>query len=255
MTGPEQAQSSQAQPVVAGSVVLVGCGPGAVDLLTLRALRAIEQADVLIYDNLVGAGILELASPSAEKIYVGKKASSHTLPQSEINALMIALAHEGRKVARLKGGDPFIFGRGGEEREAILAAGLSCEVIPGITAAAGCAAAAGIPLTHRDHAQVLVFVTGHQKQPGLSLDWTALARPNHTLVFYMGVSNAPEIAHQLTEHGLPAETPVALIERGTTPRQRVSRTSLGDLVDHLAREAIHPPALLIVGTVAGAPQD
>ncbi|HEX5392949.1 MAG TPA: uroporphyrinogen-III C-methyltransferase [Rhodocyclaceae bacterium] len=236
--------------IAPGSVALVGCGPGAVDLLTLRALRAIETADVVVYDNLVSAEILACTDAAAEKIYVGKKASNHALPQEEINALLVKLAQAGRKVARLKGGDPFIFGRGGEEMEELQAAGVPCTVIPGITAAAGCAAAAGIPLTHRDHAQVLILATGHQKQPGLDLDWPMLAHRGQTLVFYMGVSNAAEISHQLQANGLPADTPVALVERGTTPRQRVSRTCLGDLAAHIEREAIHPPALLIVGNVA-----
>lgn len=233
-----------------GSVALVGCGPGALDLLTLRALRAIETADVVVYDNLVSADILACASEAAEKIYVGKKASNHALPQEEINQLLVRLAKAGRKVARLKGGDPFIFGRGGEEMEELQAAGVSCAVIPGITAAAGCAAAAGIPLTHRDHAQVLILATGHQKQPGLNLDWPVLAHQGQTLVFYMGVSNAPEIAEQLQANGLPASMPVAIVERGTTPRQRVSRTTLGNLPQHIEKESIHPPALLIVGSVA-----
>ncbi|HEY3431262.1 MAG TPA: uroporphyrinogen-III C-methyltransferase [Rhodocyclaceae bacterium] len=252
MTAPENSLHSQNDYTIApGSVVLVGCGPGAFDLLTLRALRAIESADVLVYDNLVSTEIIASAKPSAERIYVGKKASKHTMPQEEINTLLVDLARRGLRVARLKGGDPFIFGRGGEEMDELHAAGIPCTVIPGITAAAGCAAAAGIPLTHRDHAQTLILATGHQKQPGLTLDWPQLAHGNQTLVFYMGISNAPEIAHQLEQHGLPASTPVALIERGTTPRQRVSCTSLAQLVDHIAQEAIHPPALLIVGSVAG----
>lgn len=252
MTTPERTSPpGQDFALDAGSVALVGCGPGALDLLTLRALRAIEAADVLVYDNLVGGDIIHCARPEAEKIYVGKKASTHTLPQEEINALLVDLARRGLRVARLKGGDPFIFGRGGEEMDALRTVGIPCTVIPGITAAAGCAAATGIPLTHRDHAQTLILATGHQKQPGLTLDWPLLAHGNQTLVFYMGISNAPEIARQLEQHGLPASTPVALIERGTTPRQRVSCTSLAQLVDHIAREAIHPPALLIVGSVAG----
>lgn len=234
-----------------GSVVLVGCGPGAVDLLTLRALRAIQTADVLVYDNLVSPEILACASEAAEKIYVGKKASNHALPQEGINALLVALAQAGRKVARLKGGDPFIFGRGGEEMDELKAAGVPCTVIPGITAASGCAAAAGIPLTHRDHAQMLILATGHQKQPGLDLDWPTLAHRGQTVVFYMGIANAPEIAARLLSNGLGADTPVAIVERGTTPRQRVSRTTLGDLPRHIEQEAIHPPALLIVGGVAG----
>lgn len=236
----------------ASSVALIGCGPGALDLLTLRALRFIEQADVLVYDYLVGPEILERAPAQAERLYVGKKASNHSLPQEEINALLVRLAREGKRVARLKGGDPFIFGRGGEEMDHLHAEGVMVSIIPGITAAAGCAAAAGIPLTHRDHAQRLVLATGHL-QPGekSSLEWPALASPGQTLVFYMGISNAAEISRQLIAHGLPAETPVAIIERGTTPRQRIVRCRLAQLLATLVESDIHPPALLVVGGVAG----
>lgn len=236
----------------AGSVALIGCGPGALDLLTLRALRFIEQADVLVYDYLVGPDILERAPAQAERLYVGKKASNHSLPQEDINALLVRLAKDGKRVARLKGGDPFIFGRGGEEMDHLHAEGVVVTIIPGITAAAGCAAAAGIPLTHRDHAQRLVLATGHL-QPGekSSLEWPALAHPGQTLVFYMGISNAAEISRQLIAHGLPGTTPVAIVERGTTPRQRIVRCRLAQLQATLVEQDILPPALLLIGGVAG----
>jgi uroporphyrin-III C-methyltransferase len=233
-------------------VSLVGCGPGALDLLTLRALRRIEAADVLVYDNLVGDEILARGRTDAERIYVGKRAAHHTLAQDEINELLVAKARQGLLVARLKGGDPFIFGRGGEEMDVLLAAGIPVEVIPGVTAAAGCAAAAGIPLTHRDHAQMVIFVTGHQKETGEPIDWPLLAHRGQTVVFYMGVRNAPEIAAQLAANGLPAATPIALVERGTTPRQRVVKATLATLVAVVEQAQVQPPALLIVGGVAGA---
>ncbi|MQY52084.1 uroporphyrinogen-III C-methyltransferase [Rhodocyclus gracilis] len=236
-------------------VTLVGCGPGAADLLTLRALRAIEQADVLVYDNLIGEDILHFARPDAERIYVGKQASRHTLPQEEINALLVRLAQAGRRTARLKGGDPFIFGRGGEEMDALRAAGIAVEIIPGITAAAACAAAAGIPLTHREEARSLVLTTGHGKPGADEPDWAALVRPGQTVAFYMGVSNAGEIAAQLLRHGMAGTTPVAIIERGATPRQRIHAATLATLVARLSEAGVKAPALLIVGNVAARVAD
>lgn len=231
-------------------VTLVGCGPGAVDLLTLRALRAIESADTLVYDNLIGDDILQLARADAERIYVGKRASQHTLPQEEINALLVRLARSGKRTARLKGGDPFIFGRGGEEMDALRAAGIDVDIIPGITAAAACAAAAGIPLTHREEARSLVLVTGHGKPGADEPDWEALVRPGQTVAFYMGVANAGEIATQLLRHGMAATMPVAIIERGATPRQRIVAATLATLVARIGEAGVRAPALLIVGAVA-----
>ncbi|AVZ80193.1 uroporphyrinogen-III C-methyltransferase [Zoogloeaceae bacteirum Par-f-2] len=234
-----------------GHVYLVGAGPGDPELLTLRGARLVAGAEVVIYDNLVSPLIVDLAPAAAERIYVGKKAADHTLPQEEINALLIRHARAGRRVVRLKGGDPFIFGRGGEEMEALMTAGLTVEVVPGVTAAAGIAAYAGIPLTHRDHAQSVVFATGFLKDGALELDWPMLARPHQTLVIYMGISRLSEICARLIEHGLPASTPAGVIERGTTPQQRVAVATLGSLAAEVARAGIRPPALTVVGGVVG----
>jgi uroporphyrin-III C-methyltransferase/precorrin-2 dehydrogenase/sirohydrochlorin ferrochelatase len=236
-----------------GEVVLVGAGPGDPGLLTLRALRALQNADVILYDRLVSPEVLELARRDAEKVYVGKAAGAASLSQDQINALLVKLARQGKRVCRLKGGDPFIFGRGGEELEALAEAGVRFEVVPGVTAAAGCAAYAGIPLTHRDHAQSLVFVTGHSRAeaqtPDPTLDWSMLARSGQTVVFYMGLSQLGRILARLREHGAPATRPAALVEQGTHPTQRVLTGTLADL-DHKAAEArIASPALLIVGEV------
>ncbi len=231
-----------------GEVWLVGAGPGDAELLTLKAARRLAEAEVIVYDRLVSDEVLAHARPSAERIYVGKADGRHTLPQAEINRLLVRLARQGRKVLRLKGGDPLIFGRGGEELEALRAAGIRYEVVPGITSAAGCAAYAGIPLTHRDHAQALGFVTGHRQDGGPEPDWDALARPGQTLVFYMGLHNAAELAARLLAHGCAPGTPAALIERGTTPRQRVALGTLAGLPE-LARDA-EPPALIVIGAVA-----
>ncbi len=232
-----------------GHVYLVGAGPGDPELLTLRGARLVAGADVLVYDNLVAPAILDLALAAAERIYVGKKAADHSLPQEAINALLVRLAQEGKRVVRLKGGDPFIFGRGGEEMEDLLAAGITVEVVPGVTAAAGVAAYAGIPLTHRDHAQSVVFTTGFLKNGALGLDWRLLAHPGQTLVIYMGVSRLAEICTQLIAHGLPATTPAAVIERGTTHAQRVAKADLATLADEVLRMGIRPPSLTIVGDV------
>ncbi|MCL2829211.1 MAG: uroporphyrinogen-III C-methyltransferase [Betaproteobacteria bacterium] len=235
-----------------GCVYLVGSGPGDPELLTLKAARLIGEADVIVYDHLVGAGILDLARADAEIIYVGKEASKHTLPQEEINVLLARLGHiAGRKIVRLKGGDPFIFGRGGEEIEALIEAGIPFEVVPGVTAAAGCAAYAGIPLTHRDHAQVCVFATGHLKDGSINLDWTALTRPRQTVVFYMGISGIHEICRQMIAHGLSSHTPAAVVQHGTTRRQRVLVADLASLPERVAESGITAPALIIVGSVVG----
>lgn len=232
-----------------GQVSLVGAGPGDPELLTLRAVRRIMEAEVVLYDHLVGPDILALISPVAETHYVGKKAAKHALPQEEVNGWLVRLALAGRRVVRLKGGDPFIFGRGGEEMEALLSAGVPVEIVPGITAATGCAAFAGIPLTHRDWAQSVTFATGHLKDGLQDLDWAGLARPHQTVVFYMGVSAAAGIADALITHGRATETPVAVIYHGTRPDQKVLIATLKTLAQKINAEGLKPPALLIVGEV------
>jgi uroporphyrin-III C-methyltransferase/precorrin-2 dehydrogenase/sirohydrochlorin ferrochelatase len=232
-----------------GEVVLVGGGPGDPELLTIKAVRALESADVVVYDALVSPEIVQMARPQAERIYVGKRCANHALTQPEINALLVRLAQAGRRVVRLKGGDPFIFGRGGEEVEELAAHGIPFRVIPGVTAAAGVGAFAGIPLTHRDHAQALVLVTGHRKDDSLDLDWEALARPRQTVVVYMGLQTLPLLCEKLVAHGLPASTPVAVVEKGTTPEQRVVTGTLSNITTLARSEGIKPPTLVIVGEV------
>ncbi len=232
-----------------GFVSLVGGGPGNPDLLTLRALRVLQGADVLLYDYLVAPAIVELARREAERIYVGKQHEKHTLGQQEINALMVRLAREGKHVVRLKGGDPFIFGRGGEEIEALAAEGISFQIVPGITAASGASSYAGIPLTHRDYAQSCVFATGHLKDGSAQLDWPALTRPRQTVVIYMGLHGLQAICEGLVAHGLAADTPAALVERATQAEQRVAEGTLASLPGVALREKLKPPALLIVGEV------
>jgi uroporphyrin-III C-methyltransferase/precorrin-2 dehydrogenase/sirohydrochlorin ferrochelatase/uroporphyrin-III C-methyltransferase len=234
-----------------GRVSLVGAGPGDPELLTVKALRRLEGAEVILHDRLVSEEILVLANPAARRVYVGKVRSDHSLPQSGINQALLEWAHSGKQVVRLKGGDPFIFGRGGEELEALVAEGVEVEVIPGITAASGCAAYAGIPLTHRDHAQSVRLVTGHLRNGSSDLDWPALASPGQTLVFYMGLHGLEEIRRQLIFHGLDPQTPMALIEQGTTARQRVHRGILAAMPPSLANAHIQPPTLIIVGGVVG----
>lgn len=232
-----------------GRVALVGAGPGDPELLTLRAARLIGEADVLVLDHLVGEGVLELARPGTERIYVGKESGHHTLPQEDINQLLVRLATAGRRVVRLKGGDPYIFGRGGEEVEELVAAGVAFEVVPGITAACGVAAYAGIPLTHRDYAQSVVFATGHRRDGESALDWAALARPHQTAVIYMGVGMLQSHCEAMIRHGRGADTPAALVENGTLPSQRVVTGTLETLPEIAAAAGIHPPALLIIGEV------
>ncbi len=232
-----------------GTVYLVGAGPGNPDLLTFRALRLMQQADVVLYDNLVSADIVKLVRRDAERIYVGKKAAKHPLPQDEINRLMIQLARAGKAVLRLKGGDPFIFGRGGEEIEELVGAGISFQVVPGTTSAAGASCYAGIPLTHRDHAQSVTFVTGHRRAGDVVLDWPRLTSEAETVVIYMGVQQAPAICRQLIAHGRAPETPAAIVERATTDRQRVVTGTLDNLPDLMEQAAIKPPALIIIGSV------
>ncbi|AXY41711.1 uroporphyrinogen-III C-methyltransferase [Halomonas sp. JS92-SW72] len=237
-------------PLAPGEVAIVGAGPGDPGLLTLRALSLLQQADCLVFDRLVSAEILAMARPEARRYYVGKASRCHALTQDETNALLVRLAGEGQRVLRLKGGDPYIFGRGGEEAEYLIEHGIGFRVVPGITSASGCSSYAGFPLTHRDYAQSVTFVTGHCKgDRDLALDWAALAVPHHTTVFYMGLANAELIRRELQAHGMPAETPVALVERGTTPEQRHVLATLGDLVEVIEREAFRPPTLIVVGEV------
>jgi uroporphyrin-III C-methyltransferase len=233
----------------AGKVWLVGAGPGDPDLLTIKAARLIAAADALVYDHLVGDGIMELARADARRIYAGKEASKHTLPQGSINQLLVQLARQGLSVVRLKGGDPFIFGRGGEELETLVASGIPFEVVPGVTAATGCAAYAGFPLTHRDHAQSVTFVTGHLKDGTVNLDWPSLVRPRQTVVFYMGIGAAEEICRQLINHGLPSLTLAAVIRNGTQPDQKTILATLGTLPHCIVESGIKPPALIVVGSV------
>jgi uroporphyrin-III C-methyltransferase / precorrin-2 dehydrogenase / sirohydrochlorin ferrochelatase len=232
-----------------GEVYLVGGGPGDPDLLSFRALRLMQQADVVVYDRLVAKAVLDLTRKDAERIYVGKERNQHTMRQEEINQLLARLAKEGKKVVRLKGGDPFIFGRGGEEIHTLAEEGVPFQVVPAVTAASGCAAYSGIPLTHRDYAQSVTFVTGHLKDGSMNLNWGQLSQPHQTVVFYMGLLGLPVICRELMAHGTPPEMPIAIIQQGTTEKQRVFTGTLATIEAILAEEKPEPPTLIIVGEV------
>jgi uroporphyrin-III C-methyltransferase len=237
-------------PLAPGEVAIVGAGPGDPGLLTLRALSLLQQAECLVFDRLVSQAVLDMAPKGAESYYVGKAPSCHALTQEQTNELMTTLSRQGKRVVRLKGGDPFIFGRGGEEAEHLIKHGVTFRVVPGITSASGCSTYAGFPLTHRDHAQSVTFVTGHCKSDScLALNWAALAAPHQTVVFYMGLANAALISRELQAHGLAASHPVALVERGTTAAQRQVLTTLEELVATIERDGFKPPTLIVVGEV------
>lgn len=245
----QQTLNEPEQSAQTGEVYLVGAGPGDPDLLTFRALRLMQQAEVVLYDRLVAQEILDLTRRDAEKIYVGKRKAQHTLRQEQINQLLVDYALQGKRVLRLKGGDPFIFGRGGEEIDTLAEHGIAFQVVPGITAASGCAAYAGIPLTHRDYAQSCVFVTGHLQDASKSFDWKTLIQPQQTLVIYMGLTGLEGICQQLIQHGMSADMPVALIEQGTTQQQRVLASTLSHLPEIVRATKVHAPTLIIVGEV------
>jgi len=255
MSDLNEARWLAAQPgagLQAARVTLVGAGPGDPELLTVKAARALASASIVLYDHLVSREVLELVPPAADLVYVGKESSNHTLPQEDIIGLMLRIARSGRPVLRLKGGDPYIFGRGGEETQALAAAGVPFDVIPGISAAQGASSSAGIPLTHRDHAAGVMYVTGHLRadaRVGLELDWPALARARQTLVVYMGVAALPVISARLIHHGLDPETPAAIVERASMPDQRTVVGTLQSLPALAQAQNVRSPALILIGSV------
>lgn len=232
-----------------GRVYLVGAGPGDPELLTLRAVRLLRQAEVIVYDHLVSSEVLDFVSPAAVRIYAGKRRNEHTLRQEQINDLLVKHAREGKQVVRLKGGDPFIFGRGGEELQALAAHGISFEVVPGVTAASGVSSYAGIPLTHRDYAQCCIFVTGHLKDGTADLDWPSLVRPRQTVVIYMGLGGLPEICGQMMTYGAASTLPVAVVQDGTITTQKVVTGTLSDITERVAEQGLTSPCLIIIGEV------
>jgi uroporphyrin-III C-methyltransferase len=234
---------------VSGTVYLVGAGPGDPELLTLRALRIIGDADILVYDQLVSDAILALVNPAAERIYAGKQRGNHAVPQDDLNQLLVKLARTHKRIVRLKGGDPYTFGRGGEEVETLRENGIPFEVVPGVTAAAGVAAYAGIPLTHRNYAQACVFVTGHLKDGSMNLDWPGLARRRQTVIIYMGLHGLSYLCEQLIAHGLPTDWPAAIVQQGTTPNQRTVTGTLTTLPALAESAGLKAPTLIIVGEV------
>ncbi len=245
----ERAIEEEAPSLPRGEVYLVGGGPGDPDLVSFRALRLMQRADVVVYDRLVAKPILEMTRKDADRIYVGKERDQHAMRQEEINQLLVDLAKQGKRVVRLKGGDPFIFGRGGEEIDTLSSEGIPFQVVPAVTAASGCAAYAGIPLTHREHAQSVTFVTGHLKDGTMNLNWERLAQPGQTVVFYMGLVGLPVIIRELIAHGASPQLPIALVQQGTTHRQRVFTGTLSSIKGIVEREQPKPPTLIIVGEV------
>jgi len=242
------AATDPTRPVM-GEVYLVGGGPGDPDLLTFRAMRLLQRADVVVYDRLIGSPILNLVRRDAERIYVGKRMGDHELPQEEISRLLVKLARQGKRVLRLKGGDPFIFGRGGEEIELLADEGIPFQVVPGITAAAACAAYAGIPLTHRDHAQSCVFVTGHAKNGRPELDWATLLQPHQTVAVYMGLAMLPVLTEDFIAHGADPTTPVAIVDNGTRPNQRVITGTIADIAVRATEAGLKGPSMILIGSV------
>ncbi|MBP6644534.1 MAG: uroporphyrinogen-III C-methyltransferase [Burkholderiaceae bacterium] len=242
-------QQATPTPLAAGCVYLVGAGPGDPDLLTLRALRLLQTAEVLVYDHLVSPQVLESVSPQAVRIFAGKRRNEHTLRQEQINSLLIELAQQGKQVVRLKGGDPFIFGRGGEELQALAAHGIAFEVVPGITAASAVSCYAGIPLTHRDHAQRCVFVTGHLKDGSADLDWPLLVRSGQTVVIYMGLSGLPSISREMIANGASPDCPVAVVQDGSLSTQKTVLGTLSNIAHKVEQAKLHSPCLTIIGDV------
>ncbi len=245
----DQPSTGQATGPTTGRVYLVGAGPGDPELLTLRAVRLLQQTEVVVYDHLVSSAVLDFVPPGAERIYAGKRRNEHTMRQEQINALLIKLALQGKQVVRLKGGDPFIFGRGGEELQALAAHGVAFEVVPGITAASGVSSYAGIPLTHRDHAQTCLFVTGHLKDGSADLDWPSLVRANQTVVIYMGLGGLADICRQLMAHGAAPDLPIAVVQDGSIATQKVVTGTLSNIPERVTREGLRSPCLTIIGDV------